>query len=154
MKNVNGKYDLTEMTENVYVSARGLTSLTQISFAERLEGNLFCERNKLVNLEGCPPYIGGSLSVINNPISSLTGVHRIVRHVSNIWLPYSIQSSILGLLKIEGLHRVIAGGEMSPGGDRFDLAIRLINKHLRGDRDILACQEELIDNGLEEFAQL
>lgn len=30
----------------------------------------------------------------------------------------------------------------------------IINKHLKGDRDVFACQEELIEAGYDEFAQL
>ena len=31
---------------------------------------------------------------------------------------------------------------------------KIINKHLKNGRDIFACQEELIENGFEAFAQL
>ena len=30
----------------------------------------------------------------------------------------------------------------------------IINKHLKGERDVFACQEELIEAGYEEYAQL
>jgi (2Fe-2S) ferredoxin len=30
----------------------------------------------------------------------------------------------------------------------------IIQRHLTGDRDILECQEELITNGLKEYAKL
>jgi hypothetical protein len=34
----------------------------------------------------------------------------------------------------------------------FDRAVRVINNHLQGERDVLDCQEQLITEGLKEYA--
>jgi hypothetical protein len=35
-----------------------------------------------------------------------------------------------------------------------DKACAIINEHLKGKRNILACQEELIDNDLKDYAEI
>jgi hypothetical protein len=55
---------------------------------------------------------------------------------------------VLGLLLIDGLKAAF----FSQGWN--DELQTIINKHLAGERDVFACQEELIENGLEDFAQL
>ena len=52
---------------------------------------------------------------------------------------------LLGLLLIDGLQKVFL--------DNMKVRV-IINKHLKGDRDVFACQEELIEAGFEDFAQL
>ena len=56
-----------------------------------------------------------------------------------------ITSCVLGLLLIDGLRGVWF--------DNGKLEI-IMNKHLAGDRDVFACQEELIEAGFDEYAQL
>jgi hypothetical protein len=53
----------------------------------------------------------------------------------------------LSFLKISGLEELFSPGT----GVEW---VVILNKHLGGDRNILACQEELIDAGLEEMASI
>ena len=107
-------------------------------FPERIEKDCNINNNKLTNLKNIHKhikYIGGRLDISENPI----------------------KSHILGILKIEGLQDVSAFREFHTPKELMHsplvIAVAIINKHLK-DRDILACQQELIDAGYEEFAQL
>jgi hypothetical protein len=51
---------------------------------------------------------------------------------------------VLGLLLIDGLRRIRCNQGIDP----------IINRHLAGDRDIHACQEELIEAGYGAQAKL
>jgi hypothetical protein len=56
-----------------------------------------------------------------------------------------ITSHILGVLLIEGCELIILD---------YPKVHNIINKHLKGDRDVFACQEELIEAGFDEYAKL
>ena len=106
--------------------------------------NMFsCNNNKLTSLEGVPAARCYGFS--NNQLTNLKDIHKIILETSSLWLDKNpIKSNILGLLLIKGLNNVIADGP----------AFVILNRHLKGDRDILECQEELIDAGFKEFARL
>ena len=123
--------------------------LTSLEGAPReIVGICYCNNNKLTSLEGAPLKIGDQFYCYNNPIKSLKGIGKdylkeIYGSIDLSECP--IESHMLGLLKVKGLtfirfnhnHKVEA----------------IINKHLKS-RDLLSCQEELIENGLEQYAQL
>jgi hypothetical protein len=113
-------------------------------------GNFNCYNNKLTSLEGAPSSVGGNFNCYNNNLTSLHNIHKQIKHIKHIgrWVAFEdnpIKSHVLGLLLIDGLYGVILDNrEVSD----------IINKHLKGERDVFACQEELIEAGFEEFAQL
>ena len=113
-----------------------------------------CCGNELTSLEGAPKhtnYFNGSL----NELTSLKGIHKHIIETHNIdFTSNPIKSHILGLLKIEGLRWVEREKRAVADNDKLDKAVRIINKHLQGSRNIFDCQAELEDAGLEEFAQL
>lgn len=121
-----------------YSSALPLTELEAADIADHLELSIF----------------SGSQSPTE--ITSLCNIHKKVRAiVPDLWsivddvgllqIPASCKSHLLGLFKIERVTGILFY--------RHDVA-KIITKHLRGERNILACQEELIDAGFGEFAQL
>jgi len=75
---------------------------------------------------------------------------------------------LLGLFYVKGLESVSYTGmtdafqmmsfgftqEETSERLRFNEALRIISKHLDADRDILACQEDLLEVGLKEYARL
>jgi len=71
---------------------------------------------------------------------------------------HNIKSHILSLLKIKKLEIVVyVANSLKPWENNttdFNNALAILNRHLMGNRDILACQEELIEAGLKEFARL
>lgn len=106
-----------------------------------------CSHNELESLEGAPSHIAGDFICRSNNLKSLKGINKIIKHIGGYanFSDNEISSNILGLLRIEGLKNVILDD---------DTVENIINKHLAGDRDIFACQEELIDAGFEEYAKL
>lgn len=113
----------------------------------------------LYSFDGIPKRINGRLDINNAP--GMTSLHDIENHFEYInerlILPNSIKSDILGVLKIKGLQGISFRDEFSVTEDKV-LSIhkveKIVNKHLSKDKDIVECQEELIDNGFKDFANL
>ena len=83
---------------------------------------------------------------------SFKGIHKLQRvwEPSNIWFTgpsIILPSNMLGLLMVRSLKKVKVSGVNSQLGD-------ILTKHLRGDRDINECQEELIEAGFKAQAKL
>lgn len=106
-----------------------------------------CFNNELVSLEGAPTIIGGNFYCSGNKLTSLKGIHKIIKLIGSVGYFDNnlITSNVLGLLKIEELRQVKLDEKKVE---------RIINKHLKGDRDIFACQEDLVNAGFEDFAKL
>ena len=111
------------------------------------------ERCGLTSLEGITPRIGEegdrkntTIVLVGNKISNLKNIHKHLKYCKGtiLFQGNPIKSNILGLLKIQSLQGVI-----------FDDGIltKIMEKYLP-EGDLLACQQELIDAGYEEFAQL
>jgi hypothetical protein len=130
---------------NFFCSRKNLTSLK--GAPSSVGGDFDCYNNVLTSLEGGPSFIGGNFYCYKNNLTSLHNIYKQIKHIGGFaTFNYNpIKSHVLGLLLIEGLTSV-----------RFDNleVTNIINKHLKGDRDVFACQEELIEAGLEDFAQL
>ncbi len=106
-----------------------------------------CSFKGIESLEGAPSIVNGNVVCYENKLKSLHNIHKIFKHISGSaeFRHNPIKSHILGLIMIDGLKTVLL--------DSWELQ-SIINKHLSGNRDVFACQEELIENGFEEFAQL
>jgi hypothetical protein len=122
-----------------------LTSL--IGSPETIGGDFSCYDNSLTSLDGITPHLPYGLYCRENNLTSLKGIHKQIKQIDGIaiFTLNPIKSHVLGLLKISGLTKV-----------EFDNkeVKDILNKHLKGDKDIFACQEELIEAGFPEFAQL
>ena len=126
-------------------SSMRLTSLE--GSPKEVGGAFLCSSNKLTSLEGISPIIGLQLSCIANKLTSLHNIHKQIKHIGG-YVSFEnnpIKSHVLGLLLIDGLTKVWLENT---------IVQKIINKHLAGDRDVFACQEELIEAGLEDYAQL
>lgn len=123
----------------------GLTSLE--GAPRTVSGAFECKANSITSLEGVPSSIGGPLGFYNNKLTSLHNIHKLIKHIGGKadFEKNPITSCVLGLLLIDGLKIVCLDNV------RLDI---IMNTHLAGDRDIFACQEELIEAGLDEYAQL
>lgn len=124
-----------------------------------------CYKNVLTSVEGAPKWIGNVGNFNNNLISSLKDIHKHIEHAGDtlFFQDNPIKSHVLGLLKIKGLKKVYLShlpGRTHTSDNLSNAQLKLfkvqntINDHLDGARDIFACQEELEDEGLEEYAQL
>lgn len=146
-----------------------LTTMVGIGLPAEAPRDFECGENELTSLEGAPSIVNGDVNATENRIASLKDIHKVFKKITGVahggrggeidLRGNPIKSHVLGLLKIEGLKRVIIGFiNLANGGNaenkRKVKAHDIINKHLAGDRNLLVCQEELMDAGLEEFAQL
>lgn len=117
---------------------------------EKVTGTFDCCENQIDSLEGAPSYIGADFYCIDNKLTNLHNIHKIIKHVGGEmnFCNNPITSHVLGLLLIEGVTYVNLGSGRPKG-----MVEKIINKHL-AERDVFACQEELIEAGLDDFAQL
>ena len=101
----------------------------------------------LTSLDFAPEYVGENFRAEDCNITSLHNIHKHVKHIGDYLLLKGnpITSHVLGVLLIDGLKMI----QMD-----FKPVQHILNNHLKGDRDVFACQEELIEAGYEEFAQL
>ena len=114
---------------------------------DKVNKSLHYEGYRLDSLEGVPSSIGINLYCSNNNFTSLHNIHKKIKYIGGLasFNKCPITSHVLGLLLIDGLQQVY----LDTNGVED-----IINKHLKGDRDVFACQEELIEAGFDEFAQL
>ena len=123
--------------------------LTSLESAPREVGGYFdCSENKLTSLESAPQKLNGDFYCDFNPIKSLKGIGKNYLKEINGLINLNdcpIESHMLGLLKVKGLINIKFNHNRK--------VEEILNKHLKS-RDLLACQEELIENGLEQYAQL
>ena len=114
---------------------------------DQYPGNFVCSHNKLTSLQGAPSVVKGDFSCFYNNLTSLAGIHKIIKEIHGFANFYDnpIKSNVLGLMRIKGLTRVILANKQVEN---------ILNKYLTGDRDIIKCQSELLDAGLEEYAKL
>ena len=122
--------------------------LTSLEFGPTITKNFNCAGNQLTSLEFSPELVFGDFIAYDNKITSLKGIGKHYLKEINGMLSLSdnqISSHVLGILLIKNL-------------DSFDITNKevksILNNHLHDDKDILDCQEELIQAGLREFAKL
>jgi hypothetical protein len=107
-----------------------------------------CSSNTLTSLEGAPSHVGGGFFCSNNRLTSLKDVHKYIMETNGAFSAHnnSIRSRVLGLLLIRGITEISLDNRQVQN---------ILNKHLgKGRAGMLMAQEELIEAGLEEFAQL
>jgi hypothetical protein len=150
-----------------YCSTNGLTSLEGVP--SHVDGGFYCDSDKLTSLEGAPSHVGGDFSCSNNKLTSLAGapshvgcsfycafnkltslkdVHKHITEIKGKFYAFKnpINSHVLGLLLIRGVTEVRLDNKQVE---------EILNRHLgKGRVGMLMAQEDLIEAGLEEFAQL
>lgn len=106
-----------------------------------------CDHNELTSLEGAPKTVGGAVLATDNKLTSLKDVHKHIHFIGEYLDVRSnpIKSHVLGVLLIKGMTRVFLS----------NIPVQqILNKHLQHGRDVMECQEELLANNLDEYAQL
>jgi hypothetical protein len=99
-------------------------------------------------------------------IASFHRINKIVKKINpstedydHFVLPFSnLGDSFLGFLLIPGCNDIgysptATTGELTKY-PKFIKAVNIVGRHLQGDKDVLECQEELITNGLRQYAKL
>ena len=108
--------------------------------------SIYAVGNQLSTFDGIPPVLSGTICLSENHFETLHHIHKHILELSGILMieHNRIKSHVLGLLKIKKLIRVVFDNKNVED---------IINKYLP-EGDILECQQELIDAGFEEYAQL
>jgi hypothetical protein len=84
-------------------------------------------------------------------LEKLSGLEKSEIREIRIVNGHNLKGNFLGLLKVKGLTNVLLLAA-SKGSDAAK-AINIIRNHLE-DKNIIACQKELYDNDLDEYAEL
>ncbi len=121
-------------------------------------GKVFDVSNTPISsLEGAPEWIRTLVLSNNKNLTNLKDVHKHLKYCNHITIDSPgcyIESHILGLILVDGLLVINNFGINCMG---FPEACYIINKYLKleqGKNSLLACQQELIEAGLEQYAQL
>jgi hypothetical protein len=124
------------------------TSLTTLKGAPSETGDFYCSNcTFLISLEGAPSKTCNFDCYNCTKLTSLVGIGKdyLKEIIGNFSFDNTgIKSNILGLLKVENLQSAITDDKKLE---------EIINRHLE-TKDILECQEELIEAGYKEFAKL
>jgi hypothetical protein len=106
------------------------------------------------SLEGIPRIMGGGrFSLTHFPKLSLHNIHKHIDRADEIYLGTSYKGPLLSILKMkyQDKSHTIRGGTI---GSPLEQATKIINKHMATGKNIIACQKELYDNDLDEYAEL
>jgi hypothetical protein len=131
-------------------------------------GSFWVNHNQLTSLEGFPTHVGGSVSISGNDklasldginglivgsnffgegLTSLTSLKGISKQIKSMGgklnINGSIKTNVLGTMMIRDIK------EVSTGNSKAD---HIMNTHLKGDRDPLTAQDEMIDAGCGNLA--
>lgn len=156
LNNVDSHNDLKETADKYFTSVVNVTGDVHL-YCLNLENipvqfgtvgkSFYCHNNSLTSLKGAPKECGYSFTCSNNQITSLEGIHKLISKINGRFYCSNnpIKSGGIGLLLIEGLYNIRSGLP----------AFKIINKYVgQGKTGILRCQEELIENGYEDYARL
>lgn len=126
-------------------------------FPKIIDNNLDVMSNPITSLDFAPEQVGGYVDLSGTEIHSLQGIGKKVFKEIEGYLYFQgtfIPTHLLGLFLVRNLKglNLLDKGE----NDKDKRGIEnIINHHLvEGGRDILDCQEELIQHGFKEFAKL
>lgn len=89
----------------------------------------------------------------NVELSHYIGFYLHPKNIDNI----KIESNILGLFQIKGgLNKVSCSYGPTAPENKTPLmkALEIVDKHFHSDKDIMDCREELVQEGLKEFARM
>lgn len=155
----------TIVTGNFLCQNNKLTSFTGIT--PKIDGSLIASKNRLGNgLKDIPPHIGRDLILLGNHITTLHNIHKKIQYVGRgIAIGANpITSCLLGLLLIDGVKSVSAISTstdenmlQSIGSEELLNAVDILNKHLPnhiGMEAVFACQSDMIEAGLDAYAEL
>ena len=122
------------------------------NFPEHINGFCYLGSNPFKSIDGIPKHmVSLDLSNCNN-IKSFEGIGSLIKSCEHIMIPETLERNMLGLLKIPNLESIDL--EVEEASEELLKATRIINNHLAHDRNIIACQKELYDNDLDEYAEL
>lgn len=137
------------ITGNFYCSGNKLTSLEHCPTL--VGGNFYCSNNNLISLNWAPIHISGDFYCNNNSnLKSLKDIHRRIKSIDRKFHAVNcpLIENLLGLILIDGIKDILIDNKKIQA---------ILNKYLLQPNKKLAmlkCQQELIEAGFEEAAQL
>ncbi len=147
LKNADGRFlaGTVNVARNVNLSGLELDRIP-VQFGT-VGGHFYVNGNRLTSLEGSPSAAEGDFLCANNRLTSLVGVHRILKRVGgSLYINGNpIESGGIGLLLVEELRAIKSDHP----------ALMIIERHFgQGRPGVLRCQEALHEAGYGEFARL
>jgi hypothetical protein len=117
-----------------------------------VKGSFHCSINKLQSLQYCPQIVDGNFHCYNNKLPSLQNIHKYCKQIDGLLWAYTnpFKSHVLGVMLIENIKRV----DFTMNNVMLISIEKIINTHLKTDRDVYICQDNLIKAGFAEYAQL
>jgi hypothetical protein len=111
---------------------------------------------KITSFENFPKYCpNGEIQLEAFVNASFSNIHKHILDAETIRINPNYVGPILSFLKIPTLTDVYAfTGDVNDESESCKEALSILNKHLNGNRDFIACQRELIEKDLDEYAEL
>ena len=141
-----------QINDKVIITRSEISSLKGLSKNVKELSISFCKNLTILD-EHLP-----NLTRLTAPASGLTtlkDIHKLMSKLEFLQInACPITSNILGLLRLPNLSMLIyqTGEKVSID---FERACNIVDKYIQdGSRNIVACQKELYDNDLDEYAQL
>ncbi len=124
-------------------------SLTSLEGAPTSVGKDFnCSYNQLTSLEHVPRQVD-SIMCIENPIAHFRNIHKMITVKGGAEIPGTPVPGIICWILVPGIQFIDLDDQ---GTEKLTPVQNILNKHIR-TKDILACQEELIDAGFGAWAK-
>jgi hypothetical protein len=101
--------------------------------------------------EGFPQVVEGNISFYDLENANFSGIGKIKLTADLFIIPYAYSGPLLGFLKLNIEKLMLLRGPKA--SEKTKQAVEIINKYIES-KDILECQDELIDNGLSKYAKL
>ncbi len=130
-----------------------LQSLQHHSFDPNFSTEIVIEGGHLTKIDVPINLPKGYIRITHTDITNLKDIHKVLRVRALRMFSNPIKSHVLGLLLIPELTSFTLDAYSINFDESLRAASKILQKHL-DTRNILACQEDLIDAGLCEFAKL
>jgi hypothetical protein len=136
---------------NFYCNNNNLQSLQYCP--QLVNGSFHCGNNKLQSLQYCPQIVKGHFNCDHNKLQSLQNIHKYCKQLDKqLWaFNNPIKSHVLGVMLIENIKHIILSTDRN---NKLQTIENIINTHIKTDRDVYLCQDNLIKAGFAEYAQL
>ena len=134
-------------------------------FEENIALKFYLNCPLLTSLEGIPSKIHGNLFCENLTAVSYKQVHKHIRFVNGaVRINNQYEGPLLGFLLINENSAFEANYKITVPFNSQQIvtdksknlleALKIVNWHLKKDKDVVDCQQHLIDAGLKQFANL
>jgi hypothetical protein len=134
-----------------YIHMRGNHCKNFVGFPQVVNAGFDVSITHINSLEGFPRQITGDVFIDDSKITSLHGIHKRIDFLDGVLnIANTVTSHVLSVLLIKKLHAVNLGHN----GD-FGIVTGILNRYVgKGHEGLIEAQAELIEAGLEEYAQV